>query len=608
MSNPPINPGNGAPSINPRKRPSAVLWFSLFVSVTNMSLSVRVMACRHHSKALEVSTVHIRHGRRRRRQASSCRFSSCSGVAFVFDKSSYASSRFNDRPCSDGTLTSPTCRMPRLFSATALPSHNHALSTDADTSNDPSHWKHANLTETIHLPTISVPSHHIHSLLSDGDSPVKQYLATGMEELEGVHPRIKIVMDHTIVESEESMDAHPVDSTNSSRKRILLMSNTANHPPDAHDTNNNLQRMDNDTNDVFTQLCKILPHIPQSNIQQLITIYNARPAPIHTLSIPYQNQSVSRILSKVLPPSAHPPPSSYEQIGHVAHYNLRSNHLPHAKIIGSVLLDRMDTIQTVVNKCGEVGGPYRTYRVELLAGEANYNVHVIEHNTHLYFDLTKVYWCTRLEGERTYMLQSEFRDGQVIADAFCGVGALCIRAALSKGCRIMANDLNPDAVSYCIDSAARNGIDTGTDASRFRVQCGDAREFIMNLGSSVSNLPHHLILNYPLDSSSFLNALRWWPSGDKILVSPRVHVYTFARGDEDRTAAEVAVDMVANGLLPEGGYTEPSKFRGEYLNSMGCDVKAREIRDAAPGKLVICVSFSVTRVLLRRMQGDYGLL
>ena len=88
---------------------------------------------------------------------------------------------------------------------------------------------------------------------------------------------------------------------------------------------------------------------------------------------------------------------------------------------------------------------------------------------------------------------------------------------------------------------------------------------------------------------------------------PRVHVYTFARGDEVRTAAEVAIDMVANGLLPEGGYVEPSKFRGEYLDSLGCNVTAREVRDAAPGKLVICVSFSVTRMLLRRMQGDYGL-
>jgi tRNA (guanine37-N1)-methyltransferase len=202
------------------------------------------------------------------------------------------------------------------------------------------------------------------------------------------------------------------------------------------------------------------------------------------------------------------------------------------------------------------------------------------------------------------MIEHDFKPNQIIADAFCGVGALCTRATLAKGCTILANDLNPDAVAYCMDSAKRNGIDT-SNPDVFDVQCGDAREFIMNLGMR-SRLPDHLILNFPLDSPPFLNALRWWPSGDAISTQPRVHVYTFARGDEYRSAAEVAIDMVADGLLPEGGYTEPSKFRGEYLNSMGCEVEAREIRDAAPGKLVICVSFNVSRILLRRMQGDYG--
>lgn len=178
-----------------------------------------------------------------------------------------------------------------------------------------------------------------------------------------------------------------------------------------------------------------------------------------------------------------------------------------------------------------------------------------------------------------------------------------------------------DAVAYCKESARKNGIDVSP--GNFDVQCGDAREFIMSLGmrtpdsSSIdppsdttiveaSKLPHHLLLNFPLDSPSFLNALRWWPSsGEGMDPPPRIHVYTFARGDDERTEAEVAIDMVADGLLPEGGYTMASKFRGDYLNELGCNVKAREIRDAAPGKLVICVSFSATRTLLRRMQGDY---
>lgn len=156
-----------------------------------------------------------------------------------------------------------------------------------------------------------------------------------------------------------------------------------------------------------------------------------------------------------------------------------------------------------------------------------------------------------------------------------------------------------DAVEYCIESAKKNGIDVSP--GNFDVQCGDAREFIMNIGI----LPHHLLLNFPLDSPTFLNALRWWPSGEVMDPPPRIHVYTFARGDDERTEAEVAIDMVADGLLPEGGYSLTSKFRGDYLNELGCNVEAREIRDAAPGKLVICVSFSASRTLLRRMQGDF---
>jgi len=41
------------------------------------------------------------------------------------------------------------------------------------------------------------------------------------------------------------------------------------------------------------------------------------------------------------------------------------------------------------------------------------------------------------------------------------------------------------------------------------------------------------------------------------------------------------------------------------LDKMGCDVKAIEVRDVAPGKAVIYVSFKVTDTLLKVMQGDF---
>jgi len=435
-----------------------------------------------------------------------------------------------------------------------------------------------------------------------------------MVELNGVHPKIKVVRD--IVLDEDDIQQ------GESRKRILLNSNLI-----GSKQIEDIQQ-DSSSSTLQQQLTQQLPGIPTSIIQKLVDKYDISPSIPEHIIIPYQNQPITRILSKILPPTSdgQPPPSSYEQIGHVAHFNLRKEHATHGKIIGRIILDKLSpSIKTVVNKLGEVSGPYRTYQMELLAGIEDYNVTVIEHGISLYFNLQNVYWCTRLEGERTYMIQNEFKDGQFIADAFCGVGAQLIRAAVAKNCRVVANDLNPSAVEYCLDSAKRNGINT----ARFQVTCGDASQFIMNLGidattssededdkertpatapSNNNNLPDHLLLNFPLDSPSFLNALRWWPSSVQSTTTTRVHVYTFARADDDRTAAEVAIDMVADGLLPEGGYVEPSKFRGGYLNDeLGCNVQAREIRDAAPGKLVICVSFSVTRLLLRRMQGDYGL-
>lgn len=256
------------------------------------------------------------------------------------------------------------------------------------------------LEETLELPSISIPAKHIHWLLSNKESPIKSFLAHNMDIFEGIHPKIKVVRDVEKDNDEEEL-----------RKQILLSSEEL---------------------------------IPNETFQQLVEKFDARTGGIVIIRIPHNQQPVTRILSKLLPEEAQPPPSSFEQVGHVVHINLKAPHVQYGKLIGSILLDRLQpTTKTVVNKLGEVGGPFRTYQMELLAGEDDYFVHVVEHGVSLYFDLQKVYWCTRLEGERSYMIEHEFQPKQIIADAFCGVGAQLIRAASKLGCRIVANDLNP---------------------------------------------------------------------------------------------------------------------------------------------------------------------
>jgi len=294
-------------------------------------------------------------------------------------------------------------------------------------------------------------------------------------------------------------------------------------------------------------------------------------------------------------------------------------HRPFAPLVGDVLLECLHPlIQTVISKNGEVNGPYRTYDFDVVAGRNNTQVKLVENGAHLTFDLRDVYWCSRLGQERRRLL-STFEDGQWIVDAFCGVGSLCIQAAASyRNCTIFANDWNPEAIHALKLNAKRNHVRLA------KVECRDAYDFLMDLGLHYHKitsrggkegdkiqqengcfglkLPDHVILNYPLEAPRFLGALRWWPipKSQKETSCPRVHVYTFARPDIEKSlsAEDVATDIVASHLIP-------GLFSQELDTFFGCDVDVFWVRDVAPGKHVFCVSFSATTKLLRHMQGDF---
>jgi tRNA (guanine37-N1)-methyltransferase len=90
---------------------------------------------------------------------------------------------------------------------------------------------------------------------------------------------------------------------------------------------------------------------------------------LYNVDLDHTNYTVSYILQQILPPEVYPPPTAFEQVGHVAHLNLKSIHLPYAKLIGEVLVECIPSIETVVNKVGEVSGDYRTYDMDILAGK-----------------------------------------------------------------------------------------------------------------------------------------------------------------------------------------------------------------------------------------------
>ena len=510
--------------------------------------------------------------------------------------------------------------------------------------------RHLMLDETKKVPSILVPTEHIQQVLKP-DSVLRPYLAFDM--FEGIHPRVKMVRDFVRHEYNNE-DLSDIEDSDIKKKLVLL------HPKCIEPQVNTNQENHHKMYANLDSFSDSFPGIPISSVldknPNLLTILpHFQPGPLIPVKIPYDHLPISTILQKLLPAHAHPPPVSFEIIGTVAHFNLKPVHVPYGSLIGEVILERFSPqIQTVVNKIGEVGGPFRTYEMDILATNGNLKAnndqqtkhHMSSHNEHnpfwvtlvensvsLEFDVRKVYWCTRLSGERQKLLTDEFKPNQIIADAFCGVGALCIHAIKKMNCTVIANDLNPDAVHYALNNAKLNGIDKGNMANgrtkQMDVTCGDARDFIRKLGRREEGLPDHLIMNFPLASPQFLDALRWWPSRkgpirqgqiqnskkkrkkkeynnhDDLVINTMVHLYTFSKStsEDERDVIDVAIDLVAEGLLVEAGDPGEAKI---FLNDMlGCNIRAREVRDVAPGKAVICVSFQITDKLLRHMQGDF---
>ncbi|KAL5153160.1 tRNA (guanine(37)-N1)-methyltransferase 1 [Glycine soja] len=72
-------------------------------------------------------------------------------------------------------------------------------------------------------------------------------------------------------------------------------------------------------------------------------------------------------------------PSAFDTVGHIAHLNLRDEHLPYKWLIAKVVLDKnKPRIQTVVNKIDTIQNEYKTMQLEVLAGNHSLVTTVVE--------------------------------------------------------------------------------------------------------------------------------------------------------------------------------------------------------------------------------------
>ena len=298
-------------------------------------------------------------------------------------------------------------------------------------------------------------------------------------------------------------------------------------------------------------------------------------------------------------------PNGFEIVGKIAHMNLRDQYLKYKYFIGQLILDKNPSLSTVINKVGKIDNVYRTYEMEILAGEENYNVEHKEGNVKFQFDLRKTYWSSRLQNERDRVLKL-LEKNQVLCDAFCGVGPLALRAC-KKGVKVYANDLNPDAYEYLNNNIKLNKLNKGNFV--IKTYNMDAREFIKSLvnlskynkdedednGDKI--FPEdlhidHFYMNLPKDAIEFMDVFVGLFKGCKDNIYnkdnlPMVHVYGFAKTDNN--PHELLKKRIAKA------------FKMEYdLFKKECEkdiINIENVRDISNKKVVYCIDMKIPSIV-----------
>ncbi|OIT23842.1 PREDICTED: tRNA (guanine(37)-N1)-methyltransferase 1 [Nicotiana attenuata] len=286
------------------------------------------------------------------------------------------------------------------------------------------------------------------------------------------------------------------------------------------------------------------------------------------LTLFYNYWQMNEVL-EVLLPQGMIVPSAFETVGHIAHLNLRDEHLPYKKLIAKVVLDKnKPKIQTVANKIDAIHNDYRTMQLEVLAGNHSLVTTVVENGLYFDVDLATVYWNSRLATERQRLL-SCFTHDDVVCDVFAGIGPIAISAA-KKVKYVYANDLNPSAVEYLERNCVRNKLERKIEIFNM-----DGRRFIDSIfASEKTRAITQVVMNLPNDAAEFLDSFRGIfgkrNKGTRFTL-PRIHVYGFSKAQD-----------------PEFDFHEQIRIA---LSEVAFEVEMRKVRLVAPGKWMLCASF-----------------
>lgn len=173
----------------------------------------------------------------------------------------------------------------------------------------------------------------------------------------------------------------------------------------------------------------------------------------------------------------------------------------------------------------------------------------------------------------------------MVYDVFAGVGPFAVPAGRKK-CIVIANDLNPDSYKWLKHNFTLNKV-----KCEFHTHNLDGRQFIRTIlrddlvarciKDESSSFAIHVVMNLPALAIEFLDAFPGILKDTSLSVEqcsnrtcPRVHCYCFSKSEN-----------------PEQDVQERAK---EHLGHAVQNCSVRAVRNVAPNKEMMCISFDLT--------------
>lgn len=245
-------------------------------------------------------------------------------------------------------------------------------------------------------------------------------------------------------------------------------------------------------------------------------------------------------------------PRSYDLVGDIAVLEIPDEIAQYGPRIGEAFLAAHRNFSTVLAKKGAVSGVTRTREYDFLAGENKTRTVHTEYGCRIAVDLATAYFSPRLLEEHQ-RVAVQANDGELVVDMFTGVGCFALHIARLSRSRIVAIDINPDAIKLLEESMKINRL-----KGVIVPVVADSREYVMdNFDRDVDRV----IMNHPSSSYQFIEQVC-----QAIKDGGMVHYYEFVR---EQNAEQQLIERAA-GLF---------KNNGREVLEIG---QVRRVRESAP--------------------------